>query len=625
MAQAILSTGSQVQTPAVRPEEKADQKPLTREELVFKTQGISKVLAEFWPREKNSAAASKLFREKTADAMREEAHKFALDQPARIADDERVVATAISQAHALKGVEKAADDLSPLSYEPASSPPGNDPLKELRAFAAEAFDADGLYGHVNNLSYDRRYNLSQEERDFIASALERTLRNSQSREASRPELLRLYRCLIDLRDPVAIVGVEAVGTVRRETLMTIHGVLKNYVLQENLAHRFKQVFGEKRDPKEMAGLFKALHQNQRNVAAYLPATLESFQMTTIRHQESAGSFSHARFLEMEEVILNAEEARYKNLHEFAQHITRAVSWSGPEGQIAVQDADLNSIEGILRFFNNPDHQRFFDDISRLDSTDLRLDEDVTHCLCKMRNLTYLENRACAEKPDSSLTHLPNELRALTNLQMLVLEGHSFERIPEVVNELPNLLYLSLHGNKKPISEVPAAFTRSYLGGWASLALEPVREFAGLLHCVLPSVGEELDINLEAISLYHTAGLPYENLERIPFSLWFRDHFSIPYFPTVIAATLEAAVIGLFFGVNWVLHLFQPRNGPDLLICIADSVNFGVGVFATALLFISTVVLNLPIFVLNVIINRVIEPIVSWVRESCCGCDPMVEL
>jgi hypothetical protein len=174
--------------------------------------------------------------------------------------------------------------------------------------------------------------------------------------------------------------------------------------------------------------------------------------------------------------------------------------------------------------------------------------------------------------------------------------------------------------------MPEVFTRHYLGGWASLAFEPVRELAPYIHCFCGLVGggeqgPENDF-LERVRNYHTATLPYEQFNRIPFQLWFREHFSIPYIPFHLLGVAEIAIAGFCSAIAQLHRICPDNHDARYLNYVTPAI---IWLVTTVPLALTAIVLSLPIFVMNVIINRVIEPIVSWVRESCCGCDPMVEL
>ncbi len=604
-------------------------------------------------REENCSRVDKLFRERCGDVMQEEARAFPFTSDARNQNAEQVLRGQPLLKERRKVKDESDDEVEPFEKPLVSVPPESRPLdpssyKDLLDYATQSFPE--INKKLIILKRDRR---AKELLDLRPDVMDALIPDDPHQQALMAEWTQAQRIpsfffiRVAQRHKIEVTEEEVADPNERAPLLQLcllfHDLLREldgysknserlqknedcsaklqnmiheFRVRHSLSQRFAKVFkNEKHEPKKMPGLFQALQKSQRDAAAASPASLVKFRALT------SGSFTYAHFMQLEECAMEGEAQGFQNLHTLVESIRAGFDFLAMPA--AFRQTNFKTREEILKFLS--DHEDLLQQVEQIVLHDIDFkDPAVVPILCKLSGLKDL--RISASSEELALADFPAELTSLVNIHSLHLKGHAFSKMPEALTKFPNLLIFSLNDNRKIIDEMPEAFTRHYLGGWASLAFEPVRELAPYIHCFCGLVGgEEGPENdfLERVQNYHTAALPSEQFNRIPFQLWFREHFSIPYITFHLLGAATIAIAGICTGIAQLHRLLCPGNqdGRDLNYVAAGL----VFVAAFVPLVVTATILSLPIFVLNVIINRVIEPAVSWVRESCCECDPMVEL
>ncbi len=421
-------------------------------------------------------------------------------------------------------------------------------------------------------------------------------RLNRDKPETRLELLRACACLFDIKNQVHFIPhAQTKAADKNERLEKTIARLTTYMAEEGLAERIRIVFRSTLSAETMASKFKGLSNNQRRAVRCDNGLIQQFHECAERHQRS---YSYEQFVAYEMLALEGEEASGRNMENFKRG-----AWN------AVRNFGDFSYDGFL---DHAENQQVLDQVQTLLLHHVNLnDYQVMEHLCKFRNLTTLDIRC--NNLNYAMKDLPDELATFPYLRCLILEGHAFSKIPDVLARMPNLLILDLWNNRAQVEELPEDFTRHYLGGWASLALDQLRDLAIAMRFITNGQPGPGGVILDKLSNYHTLCLSPDKFRRIPFSLWFREHFSVPYIPSLAFGALLGAT-GVGNRVAEIIFAGTPVRYNDVVDFLL--------LLPFALL---TFALNIPIFPVNVIITRVIEPIVSWVRESCCGCDPMVEL
>ena len=113
------------------------------------------------------------------------------------------------------------------------------------------------------------------------------------------------------------------------------------------------------------------------------------------------------------------------------------------------------------------------------------------------------------------------------------------------------------------------------------------------------------------STLHYLGLHPEVMTDIPFCMWLRDYFSLPYVPVVIPILFVVGCVSFCIG-------FALENCWAPLYYLLAGVLGAIGVVTVLL----GILINLPSFLFNIGMHWYIEPIISAFR-SCLGYAPML--
>jgi hypothetical protein len=177
-----------------------------------------------------------------------------------------------------------------------------------------------------------------------------------------------------------------------------------------------------------------------------------------------------------------------------------------------------------------------------------------------------------ENLDLRLVQLPETLVNLINLETLDLRGNALSEIPEFLADMPALSTLNLEGN--PIRKIPDSVWR-HLNGWERLGGEYLATFFD---------------NRQEEEKKWLFGLPRDQLTEIPFALWFKENCTLPY---------------IWLNIESWCRVFRDWH-------IIPSIFALVVTEFTGLL---AVIPNTASFLINVFLLKVVEPIITQVRDA----------
>ncbi|MBI2743100.1 MAG: hypothetical protein HYX48_04205 [Chlamydiales bacterium] len=216
-------------------------------------------------------------------------------------------------------------------------------------------------------------------------------------------------------------------------------------------------------------------------------------------------------------------------------------------------------------------------------------------VCELRELRYLGFKHTGAAPSS----LPDGFGQLVNLTRLDVLDADYAEIPSVIESLPQLSHLEISSRKSPVNRIgvlPDALARRVQTNSIYVLL---REFANkTCNNIL-----EFDHMKDGALYDHYLGIKRTELHQIPFFLWFRENFSLPYIPSLV-------FVGLIQMVFQELEqcLFEEES---MFITTPAALSMILTFLATS---IPLLILNLPILAFNILLDQVIEPVVTYFRD-----------
>ncbi|MBI2742991.1 MAG: hypothetical protein HYX48_03655 [Chlamydiales bacterium] len=217
----------------------------------------------------------------------------------------------------------------------------------------------------------------------------------------------------------------------------------------------------------------------------------------------------------------------------------------------------------------------------------------------LKNLKKLELKGYQDT--GGVTTLPETLAQLS-LNALVLEHNSLLRLPPVLARMPYIEYLEIRENQRPITVLSDEIARAQCTGFA------IHNFRFLRSSVPHGRAEE-----EYGQFRDYVGLDPHHLTEVPFFIWFRDTFSISYLP------FHHLVDPLINSTNHLLRVDFLRYLPWYNV-LGVVLFMSVVVSVVACMFL----INSPILLANMLINGIIEPLVTLSRDLL-GYSRMVRL
>lgn len=457
-------------------------------------------------------------------------------------------------------------------------------------------------------------------------------------EFSKRSLRALWGKILELKEAALQEPVEGVRRARicrllsflegRLNLENAEGRLRGKALVEEMekfiaSERTADIFCEiTRHEAQMSSAQRlaALHAWQKEAVAFDGMYRQLFSM---RGDLERGHFSRKRFIAQAELVTYAEQRKDGDMFIFWEEIWRRFTGLG----INVVNIPRTAAE-IRAWLRAPVNSAALDQVTALRFYYLH------HLPPEIGRLRNLESLTCIGGfPFGQLSTLPQELGELRNLTRLDLERNEFDTIPPVVCQLESLTVLRCNGNR--LQDLPEEITQIDHLGYISLcntnfltipevisrmphlslielSNAQVHELPDFLtrHQNRPDiglVGNPIPVLPDAIfrhnehflSFFHEdllqiahLNLTRENLTQIPFRLWFKENVRIPSIPYL----------------DW--HPADPAN-------FLDCIRFGIN--------IQIVFLNyLPIFLINLLLYEVVEPVVTFVRDRL-GYDRLVRV
>lgn len=382
-------------------------------------------------------------------------------------------------------------------------------------------------------------------------------------------LNRMKQALTDFPAPLADQLEHAETPEQTAAYEQLFNQGKKFLTRENLALRFKEV----------GRVIPALYASQKDGAAFSATQASRFE------ELERSSFSLERFQAAEEVVLDAEIDRDRALGR---------AWQGIRGRILAGPQLGAPASEIRAWMNDPANQAQLQRVYWLE-----LDQ-VNACppeIGRLHNLYYLG------LSNGMMTSLPRELENLTSLTALQLNNQRFNRVPELIRRMPWLSVVNLARNPE-FRSVDEASARHFFG-WGSLFFEAVGDLLSVLTL------DEHYATWRDLRLFCAR----DQVAEMPFSLWFRDAFSIPHFPL-----MGVLPIGLILSTIISLAVSLLSFLPSILF-VALEIILNLPVVALCL---ALILLDLPIFFWNAFIGMAAEPFVTQVRDYF-EYSPMVRL
>ncbi|MBI2743099.1 MAG: hypothetical protein HYX48_04200 [Chlamydiales bacterium] len=214
---------------------------------------------------------------------------------------------------------------------------------------------------------------------------------------------------------------------------------------------------------------------------------------------------------------------------------------------------------------------------------------ISREITRLRNLERLEinNRQVGR-----LSYLPSWFQEMRNLTSLQIRQSFFTEIPAVLEGLPSLSYLTIRQRiaGSLIHLLPDSLARKMQSN--SL----VTHFASAMETLFESRDDYVN-DLQYL------GLSRRDLTQIPFFIWFNETFSLPYVPGT----------GLIRPIIPLLDALENGRVPIL----GDIVEV-LGMFLTFFLYFASgstaLLLNIPILIYNILLDKAIEPVVTYFRD-----------
>lgn len=391
------------------------------------------------------------------------------------------------------------------------------------------------------------------------------------RRSSRPNVVPWERCL-DILGTDKQKTAEEIFTNQRVFLNLAADCLKNFLVQERVAHRYQKSF----QPPKLSHTQKWDRFYSNQLAAAKETERGAGDVTHyLTHSQNRSPIQ--RFIRTEEIILSREEELSNDLELLCQAlVTNGVPI--PNG----------SIHQKRFWLHNNENQRELSRIEELTLTNFNRIPPEIGRLTGLKSLK-IEKTFLSE---SSLTSLPPQLADLPRLSTLVISRSSFPVMPPILEQMPALSYLDISENTPPLRQI-------------SNALATKTQPSGLLAHLCGALGEVIGdrfgyTQTQWYSTYHYLGLDPQHLTDVPFFTWFRSAFSIPYLPVPFVGGIIATPLGLVLSPLVMLPVVGEWIAMFFYVILIIPLIVGAGLL--------TLAINSVILPLNLLINYGIEPL-----------------
>ncbi|MBI2742998.1 MAG: hypothetical protein HYX48_03690 [Chlamydiales bacterium] len=362
-------------------------------------------------------------------------------------------------------------------------------------------------------------------------------------------------------------------------------VTKNFLSRESLRVRAERIFQGRFNHLQSPACLRELHLSQRERVSIHENKLAEFVKDTETHKSS---YSVVRFIELETRCVELQHEEDLNFMKLWDQLREKYPAIFPD----------NVVERPMprrAWLNAPENAARLQQITGFDLYNLSMLPPEIGRFSRLSSLSLLENG------DSGihLHSLPNELATLADFQELEISSPDFATIPEVLARVHAAV--TIKGGNARRAILPEAVARQHCTG----IMTHLRDFEREVLSFPVLVGERVR------RAAYFMGLRREELAEIPFFLWFRDTYSIPY-PAMTRILLRTAL-------NWLMGVDRLFPG-----CFTELLEVLALFFLVIAYSFSNLLLDLPILLFNLLLDYTVQPLVSYCR-SLLGYSPMVRL
>ncbi|MBI2742993.1 MAG: hypothetical protein HYX48_03665 [Chlamydiales bacterium] len=435
-----------------------------------------------------------------------------------------------------------------------------DQIFESRIFNAEVLDVynreteDSVGGAIDRLAPTLTEDL---EDDALIVCIEKV---------AEQRSMRSFACLEWINKKLATMEPE-------EIIVSV----KAFLVQESLLSRFKA-----------STSMRVLVESQKR-------SIERFHREVVRYKAEVerpfkGSFQVERFQKAEELIIGKQISNELVKDRNFDRLWDALGAAG--GILPAQNPPADDTPTSVR------REWLRANIALLASVSHLTLVGVSDAPPELELLNGLRILNCQGVDELPLTDFSAHLPALN---WLTLEKSRFDLLPELaLLKLADARLIIFKSDKSSNLSISKAVAEMHCTGVASHLFEAAWGMGlGWL--------DQGIMNEDGISYF--LGLKREALVEIPFFLWFRDTFSLPYIPIITLAVMLAG------GAAWFIA--------DCF-CLAEILIYPIALVGVLAAVAGNLAFHLPIFAFNLLLNWGVQPIVSHFRERL-GYSPMVKL
>ncbi len=403
--------------------------------------------------------------------------------------------------------------------------------------------------------------------------------------------------------------------------------LKETYVRTSLMRRFEQAIQsqglDSANREQGLRCLNALQASQKAAASFCLVGRDRFNVAVRSHfaegrvyppewrvanRGSETHFSLARFSHLEREVLDVEaEQRIINITAFWNDISFQMHAAGLVNPLLT----YSQKKAWLR---DPANAPTLAQIQRLYL------HDVTVLPEEIESLSHVSRITLICDGWASLETLPESLARLPQLSHLELVRQRLREIPEVLARMPRLETLIIRDNGNPLRVFPESVARQQYGGFWGVYTDYLDRADG------PPA------NVPAGGVRHFAWMPRHQFTDIPFFLWFREWFSLPYVPNLDFRSSVWLWGGETLIERWLSHIMHaahsffdclglPRSWQAELMVVPLYGFLGLVYAVQGIIHC----VNAPIFLYNLFANLAIEPVVSFVRENLLGYSPMIHI
>lgn len=367
----------------------------------------------------------------------------------------------------------------------------------------------------------------------------------------------------------------------------IYKGLEEVLFRDRLARRFEEVARVKQlvphNIEQITACFSGLYESQNaslKRANPLRPPLPEPDLCTLRH-----------FRDIEDAVFTAEYLE--------QDQGLVCLWGAVRNQInAGPPRDIDKASSIRAWMNNPAN---FALLAQPELLNVRIRGQIPPEIGRLTGLRELTIRGDGGVNAQSPAFLPAEFGNLQRLEVLSFDRVALSEIPPVLETLPALEYLGFTDQLLPIARFPDALERQINSGLRNFYLLFNNESAHAYR-LLAFLGLNHHLNQGQWSTHFNrpyAGLNYHQMTEIPFRVYFRENFSIPNLPFALNTWL-IEITG-----SW-MDALERSCGWSLAVAVA--------IPTLILLHLPLLLLSIPFYLINFVLNQGIEPIVTLIRD-----------